>query len=520
MRTACGSCHPPDDAGRMSRISYMRKSPEGWQLTLKRMIRTGNVALSVPQARDIVRYLSEHHGLAPSEARPHFYRAERRPTPEEESDREVEVTCMRCHLGARYATQRRTSEEWALLKGMHLGYFPVVESQTFRAGGGEDPAGLEPEDPDGKEWRVDRALRTLSERYPLETPAWREFQAKGTQRSVEGRWLVSARVPGRGDAVGEVTLTKTATGYAYRGRLVHADGTSLERTGEGLLYGGYSWRGRSSGGNLGELREVMMLSDDGATLAGRAFRGAYGEIGVDVRMERLGADPRIADVVPRALPAGATGLEIRVSGANLPSDVALEDVNLGPGVRLLSLDAIDSSHWSITVDVEEGAPPGNRDLSFGSYLETDAVAVFDRVDYVKVEPEQALARVGGESAPKQFAQFEAVAFHRGPDGEAFTKDDIRLDVVPATWSLEEYHGRHDDDDVAHVGAIDDNGLVHTRDRRSQFRSRSERGQHGRRLGRGRPTAPDGATREVRGRARLVVTIPVYVFWDLFPMGTQ
>ena len=35
----CGVCHEADDEGRMQRISYLRKTPEGWQITLKRMIR-------------------------------------------------------------------------------------------------------------------------------------------------------------------------------------------------------------------------------------------------------------------------------------------------------------------------------------------------------------------------------------------------------------------------------------------------------------------------------------------------
>ncbi len=29
LRTQCGACHATDDTGRMSRISYMRKTPEG-----------------------------------------------------------------------------------------------------------------------------------------------------------------------------------------------------------------------------------------------------------------------------------------------------------------------------------------------------------------------------------------------------------------------------------------------------------------------------------------------------------
>src|SRR5690606_26096284 len=34
----CSSCHRQDAAGRMGRISYLRKTPEGWQSSLRRMV--------------------------------------------------------------------------------------------------------------------------------------------------------------------------------------------------------------------------------------------------------------------------------------------------------------------------------------------------------------------------------------------------------------------------------------------------------------------------------------------------
>ena len=46
VKSACGACHEQDDAGRMTRISYERKTPEAWELTLKRMMRTGRVQLT------------------------------------------------------------------------------------------------------------------------------------------------------------------------------------------------------------------------------------------------------------------------------------------------------------------------------------------------------------------------------------------------------------------------------------------------------------------------------------------
>ncbi len=100
VRFECDTCHESDSENRMSRISYQRKTPEGWQRTLKRMIRVGNAQLTPEQAKQMVRYLSDHHGLAPSEARSVFYFAEKRPIAETPPTKEVEDTCFaRCHCG-------------------------------------------------------------------------------------------------------------------------------------------------------------------------------------------------------------------------------------------------------------------------------------------------------------------------------------------------------------------------------------------------------------------------------------
>src|SRR5688572_13107131 len=37
-KAVCGDCHKIDDKSRMSRISYRRTTPEGWQETIRRMV--------------------------------------------------------------------------------------------------------------------------------------------------------------------------------------------------------------------------------------------------------------------------------------------------------------------------------------------------------------------------------------------------------------------------------------------------------------------------------------------------
>jgi len=38
VKRKCGTCHRPDEKGRLTRISYRRTTPEGWEQTIKRMM--------------------------------------------------------------------------------------------------------------------------------------------------------------------------------------------------------------------------------------------------------------------------------------------------------------------------------------------------------------------------------------------------------------------------------------------------------------------------------------------------
>ena len=508
VRNACGSCHQTDEHNRMTRISYLRKTPEGWQQTLKRMIRLGYVQLNPEQARAIVRYLADNHGLTPSEARPVFYEPEKRWKHEELPDNEdFKKACTACHLAARPLAQRRTAEEWHLLKGMHLGYFPRAPFQGQRRPQQDRPEALE-------EDQADRAFNYLAQNYVFDNPEWRSFQAKRTIRDLSGRWLVTTYQSGKGLVAGELLMEKSGDDYLTRAELLLPDGSVERREGKAILYAGYAWRGTSTGESFGELKEVLMLSDDGASLRGRSYSGVYGELGLDeVNLVRLGADPRIAGVLPRSLPSPSGPTTIRILGANFPGDVGPEDIDLGPGVEVKALSSVRPRVLEVLVEVVEGAVPDSRNVSVGAATAMDAFAVYDRIDYVKVRPEDGMARVGGVRIPKRFVQFEAIAFHRGGDGKQFTEDDIDLGLVASSWSLEEYHIRFGDDDLGYVGTIDQNGLFTP----NVEGPNPERGQKNN-IGDVWVVAthfPDGAARPIKGRAHLLVTVPIYTLWDFF-----
>ena len=83
----CGTCHARDQKGNLSRISWERTTPEGWQEAIKRMERLNGMTLSQSDSRAILKYLATYHGLAPEEAKPVMFLAEHRSVDENEAAR-------------------------------------------------------------------------------------------------------------------------------------------------------------------------------------------------------------------------------------------------------------------------------------------------------------------------------------------------------------------------------------------------------------------------------------------------
>ena len=135
VRSKCGGCHRPDANNRMSRISYRRATPENWQRTVERMISLNRAPVNETDARAIVKYLSDHQGLAPEEARQVTFEAERRIIEYTyPGDAETGTLCGGCHSMGRVMSERRNAEEWGLLVSMHRGYYPLVDNQPIDAG--------------------------------------------------------------------------------------------------------------------------------------------------------------------------------------------------------------------------------------------------------------------------------------------------------------------------------------------------------------------------------------------------
>jgi quinohemoprotein amine dehydrogenase len=547
----CGGCHQRDPNGMMRRLSYIRTTPEVWEQAIKRMIRLNGVALKPEEAREILRYLSNNNGLAPEEAKPVFWEAEHRLFRDQSDkipDDALQHTCNYCHTIGRVLGQRRTRDDYEKLINMHLGLFPGAENQlrprrpsepptpiVLAAPTGGFPAVSEPAPLPNSNLRADGrdpadvAIDYLSKAQPLMTPEWAAWKAVMRAPKLEGKWMITGYQQGKGRIFGTMTIdpgpspedfvTKIDIEYA-------STGATLSRTGKAIIYTGYSWRGRSTAptgtvastdpsNSPSEWREALFVSRNSNTMDGRWFWGGYDEFGIDAHLTRIGTTPMLAGVSVFSLQSPSSS-EVKVYGANFPADLKPADFDLGTGITVTRVTRRSPSLATLAIQVGPNLPVGIRDISMARSTIERAIAVYDKIAYIKTLPDASMARLGGIVAPKQYAQFEAIAYAAGPDGKAGTADDIPLGPVAANWSMSEFVSTPDDDDVKFVGSINNAGMFTPNVEGPNPERKKQANNY--------PTnnwgdvwieaeynPPGGTT--MKARSYLVVTIPVYVRYD-------
>ena len=508
---ACTRCHSRDSTtGIVQRISFERKTPEGWEMSVRRMATLNAVKMTPDVAREIVRYLSNNQGLAPAEARAGRFEAERRLISwKYQGDSATERICRACHSLGRAILQRRTREEWELLVATHRGLYPDADFQAFRRGGpspADGPAAPQP---------MDVAVNHLSRAFPLRTPEWTAWSAAMHAPNIDGAWFVSGYEPGKGAFFGRAVIAKAAgkddeftthTTYRYA-----RDGKTVTRTGKSIVYTGFEWRGRSreSPADSG-MREVMSIEPGWQEVSGRWFTGGYDELGMDVALSRIGAGVMLGGVSQRALRTNTRDQDLTIFGANFPARLLPAAIDLGPGVRVSRLVKATADSLVLKVDVDSSAAIGPRDLFIAGASRRAGLAIYDKVSRLKVTPIAGLARTGGVGFPKQFQQFEAIAINNGPDGKPDTDDDIEIGLVDAAWSLDEYGVTYSDDDVKFVGQIYARGLfTPSLDGPNPARS-GNRNNIGDVWVVANWQPPEKGARPLRARAQLIVTVPLYV----------
>jgi quinohemoprotein amine dehydrogenase len=551
----CGTCHAKDAKGNLSRISWERATPEGWEEAIKRMVRLNGLKLEPAEARTILKYLSTYHGLAPEEAKGVMYIPEHRMVDETNIPNDaVRGACTTCHAFGRPLSWRRSKNDWQLLANLHVALYAQAEAHFRRinmpgggaAGGGGGAgggAGAPPGTAAGAgggrgavapgatpaapaQDPVDAAMDFLGANAALHTPEWAAWRSSMRAPKLAGKWLVSASIPGRGKYFGEMIIEPGAAEDEFKTRInlkSLKDGSTLSRSGQGLVYAGYSWRGRSkatAGAGKGpddptkDYREAMFISSDQSSAEGRWFWGEYQEFGVEVKMIRASTEPSIVGLDIYSLKTGSQGARVRIIGESFPAKVAADDIDFGTGVKVRRVVSRSSNEIVAEVDVAADAVPGKRDVFLNRSVLKGAVAIYDKLDYIKVTPETALAHLGSETHPKGYQQFEAIGYQRGADGKLRTADDVELGPVDVDWSVEEFMAVYGDDDKAFVGNLSATAL---------FTPASDGPNPERKFSRNNygdvwvvatsKTEKDKLGKPLSGRCYLVVTVPTYIRWD-------
>jgi quinohemoprotein amine dehydrogenase len=535
----CGSCHQKDEKGNLSRISWERTTPEGWEEAIKRMVRLNGLTLQPEEARSILKYLATYHALAPEEAKPLMYIPEHRIQDETIPNENIRGTCNNCHALGKALSWRRSKEDWKLLSNMHVAFFPQADAAFRRppgggrGGAGEGGAGggganaASAEGAGAAAQPIDQTLDFLGKTYGLQSPEWANWRARMRPARLAGRWVLSAWLPGKGRYVGEMTIEAGAGENEFKTATTLVslrDGSKISRAGTSLVYAGYSWRGRSRSAAAppnaapddprNDVREVMWVSPDQSFAEGRWFWGYYQEFGFDVHMQRANGGPVLLTTDKPSLKTGSQGVQIKILGDALPANLAAADLDLGSGVAVKRLVSHSPSQLVAEVDVAADAVPGKRDVALRGVALQNAFAVYDRIDYIKVVPETSLARLGGDVHPKGFQQLDAIAYQRGADGKAHTADDVELGPIDVNWSVEEFYAVYGDDDKEFVGTLNSSGFFTPSLDGPNPQRKFKRNNYGEVwVVATAKNERDADGKPLSGKSYLVVTVPLYVQWD-------
>ncbi len=408
VRGHCSGCHR-EQGGRFERISAIRKSPEGWAMTLFRMRQVHGVVLDDDVRSSILRYLADTQGLAPAESAAGRFALEQRPNAQDiDLGPEMGVMCGRCHSLARVALQRRDEEEWRKLANTHVGQWPSLEYQQSGR--------------DRHWWDIASGPQPakLAALFPYSTAAWSEWQ-KRPAADLSGDWVIVGRVPGGRDFFGTGRIARAGDGnYTALYRLSDVAGAQFSGESKAIVYTGYEWRGKADVAQRSR-REVYHVSDDGNRIEGRWFYQDHAEDGGEWTAVRDTGPPRILAVLPQAVRAGTAaavsvvGIGIGTGGTSFGEGVSVSDVRRDPHVL------------NAEIRIAADSNPGLRAVQVGGAR--GQLAVYRQIDEITVEPGYAIARLGGGRVDPVSAQFVALASTRLPDGQL-----LPLGPVDAVWS--------------------------------------------------------------------------------------
>ncbi|MEY8215170.1 MAG: quinohemoprotein amine dehydrogenase subunit alpha [Colwellia sp.] len=427
IRANCFGCHIPTSDG-ISRISGQRKTPEGWEMTVNRMW----LKLKGSNTHEIVKYLSDTQGLAPSETEGSRYLLEKDNNHiETQFDDEFQAMCARCHSGGRSALQRRKPKEWNYLVDFHLGQFPSSEYSMY----GRD-----------RNWydiARNKMVPLLAKEYPFASEDWTNWLASEKPK-LEGKWILSGHMPGKGYFSATMNVEQNKKDYySLNVEGNYANGEVITGTGSSVVYTGYEWRGNLNFGDI-TLRQTLAASADGQTLTGRFYQKDQELMGMKIKAIKDTSNTRLLSVFPSHIKKGET-TNITITGSGLTDSLMLPS-------SIMVNKVISQSKNSMVVNVtaKDSASIGYINIQVGEAILTDKLAIYTQVNSLKVVPSYGVARVGGNggSTPKNDTLFRAVGFDYGKDGIANTDDDINLGYIEEViWEVvpRDAHAKKDED---------------------------------------------------------------------------
>ena len=398
IESKCIACHTGDLKEGLSRISDQRKTPEGWYMTVKRMQREHGLSITKAEETDVIKYLADYQGLTPDEIKPYSYVLDKKPNVQEEGkDELLTQMCVRCHSEARIGLQRRTANEWNSLVNYHVAQFPSFEVQA------------QARDRDWFGVAQNEVVPYLEENFGKDKEKFEKYKKSLKNYELPKKWIISGHTPIIGDFTANLTLMKSADeSYGMLIDYKYANGKEYKTTGVAIVYGKTELRASFEVNGV-KYRQILHIDPKTNTLEGRMFEVLHPENGSTlVGKEKDSKETTLVAVYPKSVKAGEKST-----------------------------------------------------ISIGTKTFKNSLVVYDKVDYIKVTPDYAISRIGGEDGKdkilKEYATFEAIGYLNGKDGKKETADDIELGVLPATWSLEAYDEQaQEDKDLEYVGQIDAN----------------------------------------------------------------
>jgi quinohemoprotein amine dehydrogenase len=505
VRQRCSACHRLDPQGRLEVIEETRKSPEEWIHVVDRMIRLNGAPIDDKDFYPVVKELSKHLILMPTEmAEVAYYNSEEnsqyREIPKDETEMRIFTACVRCHTYAKIRSHRNTRAQWVENVNMHLGYYPTVVPQMREMNWPKEAMEL---------------VDVLDKMLPMDTQAWRDWMKSRQDQDLAGKWNLAGYQPGLGYYEGSYAFKPNQKGedeYLIEKEVRYENGITMKWVGEGTLYGAYHLRYELAPAPLtGRIEGVFDLD---AAVSG--FSGKWWTVVQDSNtygneaFYKEGGSPRIIAVYPKAIRASGEPQILTAVGVNLPSKVSAVDVKFSDANVKVS-NAAKEGEGKIILEVVagKGAATGPASIQVDGLVCEEPIMVFNKIDGIRIYPALGRARVScGAAYPPHGVQFVARAVHFGKDGEPETEDDLILEPVEAKWWLEEEVTRENDDDLKYLNTSVMNGLYTPVTTYAPIESRFQRREGVGLIAVGASFMENGS--ELKGRSLLAVTEPDFV----------